>query len=90
MRAPRSSPVRGLFAGLIALIMFASAAIAMAAGGSAPATSSAIQASGVQAAVGGDGAAPQDGGRAHTRISGFRDDDDDADDADGGRGGRGR
>jgi hypothetical protein len=87
MRAPRSSPVRGLFAGLIALIVFASVAIAMAAGGSVPATSSANQASSVQAAVGGDGAAPQDGGRGHTRISGLRDGDDDAD---GGRGGRGR
>jgi hypothetical protein len=38
MRAPRSTPRRGLLAGLAALIAFASAAVAMTAGGSSSAT----------------------------------------------------
>jgi hypothetical protein len=57
MHIQASSPLRGLLAGLLALIVFASVAVSMTAGGSSSGTTKVIaqQASVATAAVQGDG-----------------------------------
>jgi hypothetical protein len=80
---PRPTPRRGLLAGLLALILFASAAIAMTAGGAGPAANGTAPTLAAQRVVSADDGALEAGGRfggRHRRVAAVGD----ADGRDGG------
>jgi hypothetical protein len=74
MRTPRSSPLRGLLAGLVALVAFGSCAVAITAGGSSGATTPTPSAQTIVASVDGRARATEgrdggDGRSAAVRVA---------------------